>query len=238
MTPKAIALGLVLSLPTPFALAQDATPTYADGLTFYDLMTADEQAAIAGDADYVAVVKNAWVRNVTGVGECPDGFRHVSVEATELMSDKFCPLLARWDIARLAGLGSISGPGYNCGIFQEDPRSLGNALCITASFVLDLPEDRSVLWSDAANTCPTGFEMASVADLATGTTMGDDACTADQGSAVASLTDGAFQVEVVLDANNSTSTDVTCTTVSTTETAAYAALAARTAAICKPVATN
>ncbi len=37
--------------------------------------------------------------------------------------------LAQWDIVRLAGGRSISGPGYNCTINDKDYRTLGGSLC-------------------------------------------------------------------------------------------------------------
>ena len=60
---------------------------------------------------------------------CPPG--KVSASRGEVMRNPqtFCSQLDTWDIARIAGGGSLSGPGYNCDAKKTDPRPLGHRLC-------------------------------------------------------------------------------------------------------------
>ena len=44
-----------------------------------------------------------------------------------------CNELGEWDIARLAGGGSMDGPGYGCRIRNNDNRRLGDSLCISGN---------------------------------------------------------------------------------------------------------
>jgi len=40
-----------------------------------------------------------------------------------------CAALHQWDIVRLVGMGSMSGPGYGCKTFEEDTRGMRASLC-------------------------------------------------------------------------------------------------------------
>lgn len=66
---------------------------------------------------------------VKGDSPCPSGYSLATLEEAE--SGDVCSLLGTWDIVRLAGGGSIDGPGYGCGTRASDDRSLGHALCKT-----------------------------------------------------------------------------------------------------------
>ncbi len=69
---------------------------------------------------------------VTGDNYCPTGMRLATLHETALFHSQACAALSgnQWYIARLAGNGSISGPGYQCAISDEDANKLGNSLCV------------------------------------------------------------------------------------------------------------
>ena len=54
-------------------------------------------------------------------------------------------LVVRWSISRIAGGGSFSGPGYNCGVSANDTRSFGNSLCV--------PTDATYASEEGAGAC-------------------------------------------------------------------------------------
>ena len=58
---------------------------------------------------------------------CPR--RHVTVAQARANVTLLCPLLAEWDIVRLAGGGSMDGRGYQCKVHEHDARELGFSLC-------------------------------------------------------------------------------------------------------------
>jgi ABC-type amino acid transport substrate-binding protein len=70
------------------------------------------------------------IKNVQGDGTCPAGWLPLSVGAAQANKSTACGVLAQWDIARLAGGGSMDGAGYDCQIRASDTRTLGNSLCI------------------------------------------------------------------------------------------------------------
>ncbi|TSC32763.1 hypothetical protein [Corallococcus sp. Z5C101001] len=70
-----------------------------------------------------------------GDGVCPSGLTLVSPLVARTNPSGFCATLGTWDVARLAGGGSMDGPGYGCGIRDVDTRGLGNSLCAQMSFV-------------------------------------------------------------------------------------------------------
>lgn len=69
---------------------------------------------------------------VTGDNYCPSGMRLSTLHEAALFHSQACAALSgnQWYIARLAGNGSISGPGYQCAISEEDSNKLGNSLCV------------------------------------------------------------------------------------------------------------
>jgi hypothetical protein len=66
---------------------------------------------------------------------CPQGMGHVTVDEARARRGELCRLLDRWDIARLAGGGSMDGAGYSCGERPGDARQLGHSLCRPAVLV-------------------------------------------------------------------------------------------------------
>jgi len=82
------------------------------------------------------------------VGEtCPAGTALATLEEAEALAAQGCGVLGWWFIARLALGGSISGPGYHCGTFADDDRTLGHAVCVRADFTLFAGD----------GTCPAGY---------------------------------------------------------------------------------
>lgn len=78
--------------------------------------------------------KKTSVQNVKG-NSCHSGSKLLD-PVTALQSSKAtCALLGEWDIAQLAGGGSMDGPGYQCGVRLSDTRHLGNALCTKYTFI-------------------------------------------------------------------------------------------------------
>jgi hypothetical protein len=65
-------------------------------------------------------------------GECPQGQAHVSLADAEANRAAICAKLGTWDIARLAGGGSMDGGGYKCQTRASDDRQLGHSLCAPA----------------------------------------------------------------------------------------------------------
>lgn len=66
---------------------------------------------------------------VTGDGECPSGYSLATPQEARAEQQNACKVLDTWYIARLAGGGSMDGPGYNCKIRDRDDRNLGHSLC-------------------------------------------------------------------------------------------------------------
>jgi hypothetical protein len=66
---------------------------------------------------------------VPGDTSCTPGMRLITPDDARARSAQVCPLLGYWDIVRLAGTGSMSGPGYGCAVFDHDTRALGASLC-------------------------------------------------------------------------------------------------------------
>lgn len=92
---------------------------------------------------------------------CPAGTALATLEEASALAEAGCGELGWWYIARLALGGSISGPGYGCGVFADDTRALGHAVCVEADFTL-FAGDRA---------CPAGFAevdpVSAVANLET-----------------------------------------------------------------------
>ena len=81
---------------------------------------------------------------IVAIGEnCPSGSTAVTFAEAQANKDELCRTISRgaggsagtWFIARLAGGGSMDGPGYQCRMRPQDARSLGHALCKTAAVV-------------------------------------------------------------------------------------------------------
>ncbi len=69
------------------------------------------------------------VVRVTGDTPCPSGYVPASPQEARANVNAICSQLGAWDIVRLAGGGSIDGPGYGCGIRDYDTRGMGHAVC-------------------------------------------------------------------------------------------------------------
>lgn len=89
---------------------------------------------------------------VWGDTPCPIDFSLTTPNEALANQDDICLLLGPWDIARLAGGGSMDGPGYGCGIRVEDTRSLGATVCKT-------PMEFTRGTGDGI--CPEGYTVAS-----------------------------------------------------------------------------
>ena len=75
---------------------------------------------------------SALALNVTvtsGDGVCPSNANLLTYDEAKADSANICNKLGTWYIARLAGGGSMDGPGYQCKIRTQDTRKLGNSLC-------------------------------------------------------------------------------------------------------------
>lgn len=68
-----------------------------------------------------------------GDGVCPDGYRLATYAEATANREAACKVLGEWYIARLAGGGSMDGPGYQCKTRESDTRKLGNSLCTPGS---------------------------------------------------------------------------------------------------------
>lgn len=91
-------------------------------------------------------------------GVCPAGFELVTPADARANATEACNALGTWYIARLAGGGSMDGPGYDCKIRDTDTRALGNSLCRK---VASRPK---FLASDSDGVCPGGYVLASASE--------------------------------------------------------------------------
>ncbi len=64
---------------------------------------------------------------------CPAGMVHVTLEDIQANQDTLCRMLGTWHIVRIAGGGSMDGPGYRCQSRASDTRAMGHALCKAAA---------------------------------------------------------------------------------------------------------
>jgi opacity protein-like surface antigen len=85
-----------------------------------------------------------------GDGQCPSGYVLATVADVKANEKQACAALGEWYIARLAGGGSMDGPGYNCKIRDHDDRKLGDSLCLRLEFKA----------SKGDGQCPAGFTLA------------------------------------------------------------------------------
>ena len=70
------------------------------------------------------------VRVYTDDFTCGDGHRLMSEQFAREHQNHICNMLGDWDFARLAGGGSISGPGNDCDILPVDRREASTSLCM------------------------------------------------------------------------------------------------------------
>lgn len=65
-----------------------------------------------------------------GDGVCGAGYRLATYAEASGQRQAACAVLGEWYIARLAGGGSMDGPGYQCKTREKDDRKLGHSLCV------------------------------------------------------------------------------------------------------------
>ncbi|WNG45147.1 hypothetical protein F0U60_14295 [Archangium minus] len=68
---------------------------------------------------------------VTGDSPCGPGKTLLAPQEARASLSEVCAKLGDWDIARLAGGGSMDGPAYGCNVRDWDSRGMGHALCKT-----------------------------------------------------------------------------------------------------------
>lgn len=85
---------------------------------------------------------NDGYRIVPGDVACPEAMRLASVSDAEDQAAALCNLVPDFSVARLAGLGSLSGPGLNCTVQKTDSRALSLSLCAP---IVDFGRIRGVL---------------------------------------------------------------------------------------------
>jgi hypothetical protein len=64
---------------------------------------------------------------------CPANTTQVTYAEAQANQQELCHKMGEWYIARLAGGGSLDGPGYQCRMRPNDQRDLGHILCKTAA---------------------------------------------------------------------------------------------------------
>ena len=125
-----------------------------------------------------AFTGNAFALNVTvnaGDGVCPANANLLTYDEAAADTQAVCAKLGSWYIARLAGGGSMDGPGYNCKLRRQDTRKLGNSLC-KQQYSTEVTPGRTVVTGDMTNSQPwppvdiyrpSGDQGANHQDLAT-----------------------------------------------------------------------
>lgn len=94
---------------------------------------------------------------------CPSGLRSPTFSEVSNNKAAICSILLEWDIARIGGGGSLSGFGYQCGLFATDTRALGDSICT------NLAEEYTILTLDLflSNTgsCPSNSRLATTEEI-------------------------------------------------------------------------
>ncbi|HYX37573.1 MAG TPA: hypothetical protein VE954_31105, partial [Oligoflexus sp.] len=85
----------------------------------------------------------ATIVEVIGDSACPTGYQELTVAEAAAQASTICGILGTWDILRLAGGGSMDGPGYNCKTRSFDNRNLGGSLCRKVQAVTKVNGDRN-----------------------------------------------------------------------------------------------
>jgi len=110
-----------------------------------------EEVSVGELAETTSALAGEVVR-VTGDMPCPSGYVPASAQEARANVNAICGQLGTWDIVRLAGGGSIDGPGYGCGIRDNDSRGLGHSLCKKAN---------QFTVSTGDGYCPSSYTVAS-----------------------------------------------------------------------------
>ncbi len=115
--------------------------------------SADESQNDLGLDDEVSEESQALgvTSRLVGDSACPSGYSLATSAEAQANKTAICSKLGTWDITRLAGGGSMDGPGYGCGIRNVDTRGLGHSVCKKA-----VQFERGV----GDNVCPSGFTTA------------------------------------------------------------------------------
>lgn len=103
-----------------------------------------------------ACTGTAFALNVTvdvGDGVCPTNANLLTYDEAKADTQNVCAKLGLWYIARLAGGGSMDGPGYNCKIRRQDTRKLGNSLC-KQQYSAEVTPGRVVATGDMTDSQP------------------------------------------------------------------------------------
>ena len=85
--------------------------------------------AIIGIMLMISMVSAIDFKVFQGDQQCPAGYTLATPQDARANQSATCNALDQWSIARLAGGGSMDGPGYQCKIRDDDKRSLRHSLC-------------------------------------------------------------------------------------------------------------
>ena len=93
------------------------------------------------------------VQFTRGIGDnvCPSGYTVANSMVARANQSALCAQLGTWDIARLAGGGSMDGPGSGCTIRDVDTRGLGHTACVQLDAVRAIGD----------KPCPAGTALIS-----------------------------------------------------------------------------
>jgi hypothetical protein len=124
-----------------------------DDLGVDDVITEGEIAEGEITEGEIAEESSALVVSTKVVGDtaCPSGYSLATPAEATANQAAVCGKLGTWDIVRLAGGGSMDGPGYGCGIRDADNRALGHTACVQLDFVKPLGD----------KPCPAGSGLIS-----------------------------------------------------------------------------
>ena len=81
------------------------------------------------DLGHSLCAKYTYSRPSAGAS-CRPGFKLATPNQVRRSNSAACSKLGQWDIVRLAGGGSMDGPGYGCKVRLKDTRPLGHSLCV------------------------------------------------------------------------------------------------------------
>ena len=93
------------------------------------------------------------IKLVNGDNNCPAAYNLLTPQEATADQANVCRMLGSWYIVRLAGGGSMDGPGYGCKIRSQDSRSLGQSLC-KKQFGPEVTKGQSVTTGDMTANDP------------------------------------------------------------------------------------
>ncbi len=120
--------------------------------------------ALASFFSTVLSASNVCALNITIVqGQtCPAGHRLMTYQEAQADQNQVCHSMGQWFIGRLAGNGSIDGPGYDCRMRPSDDRTLTNAVCVA---------ETTPAWSVSAIHNNSGREITLLVPIGAGATL-------------------------------------------------------------------